>query len=581
MGDAGGGLLPPVLLRGRRHALRLELRRRPGPLRPGHRRHRRRAPSTTSATTPCPASRSASAVPGRRRVPGARHVGRRAVRADFQRRGAPRAGGRRVRVRQLLRRRPDVLDGHRARRRTAAGLPPALLHGQGTPAVRRGRARDAARHRAAAIPDKHVHGGAADLPGLAGRVPALRGTNGEIEDQEGRCPTLTASDLPSFLLTLGCHEPRGAARRRSRHRALPRPARRRHRPTRDRPPAPRRDVLRALPRDAPAARCSTRAWSCCSGRAASASTARRTGQEAVPIATGLVARAGATGSSRRCASRASCSCAASRCTKFLAQVFGNSGDVLKGRQMPSHQSGRAVNQVAWSSCIGPQIPQAVGAAWAMKLKKARRGRGRLLRRRRDEPARLPRRDELRRRLQGARACIVCQNNHWSISVPDRAADRVADDRRQGARVRRARACASTATTCSPCTRSCTTRARARARGRGPHVHRGGDVPHRRALDERRPDALPLRGRGRGVEAEGPARSPARAPRAPRARSTTRATRRSTRSSPPRSPRPSTRSRSSRRPRARRSSTTSTRSCRGTSRSNELSSRGSRKRHRTG
>ncbi len=46
---------------------------------------------------------------------------------------------------------------------------------------------------------------------------------------------------------------------------------------------------------------------------------------------------------------------------FVAQVFGNSGDVLKGRQMPSHQSGRAVNQVSWSSCIGPQIPQAVGA----------------------------------------------------------------------------------------------------------------------------------------------------------------------------------------------------------------------------
>src|SRR5262249_47269557 len=46
---------------------------------------------------------------------------------------------------------------------------------------------------------------------------------------------------------------------------------------------------------------------------------------------------------------------------FLAQIFGNSGDVLKGRQMPSHQSGRRVNQVAWSSCIGPQLPQAVGA----------------------------------------------------------------------------------------------------------------------------------------------------------------------------------------------------------------------------
>src|SRR6201999_3294729 len=49
---------------------------------------------------------------------------------------------------------------------------------------------------------------------------------------------------------------------------------------------------------------------------------------------------------------------------YVAQVFGNAGDLLKGRQMPSHMSGRSVNQVSWSSCIGPQIPQAVGAAWA-------------------------------------------------------------------------------------------------------------------------------------------------------------------------------------------------------------------------
>lgn len=56
-------------------------------------------------------------------------------------------------------------------------------------------------------------------------------------------------------------------------------------------------------------------------------------------------------------------------TTYLAQVYGNSRDVLKGRQMPSHMSGRQVNQVSWSSCIGPQLPHAVGAAWAAKLKK--------------------------------------------------------------------------------------------------------------------------------------------------------------------------------------------------------------------
>lgn len=55
-------------------------------------------------------------------------------------------------------------------------------------------------------------------------------------------------------------------------------------------------------------------------------------------------------------------------TTYLAQVYGNSGDVNKGRQMPSHMSGRSVNQVSWSSCLGPQLPQAVGAAWAAKIK---------------------------------------------------------------------------------------------------------------------------------------------------------------------------------------------------------------------
>ena len=103
-------------------------------------------------------------------------------------------------------------------------------------------------------------------------------------------------------------------------------------------------------------------------------------------------------------------------TKFIAQVFGNSGDVLKGRQMPSHHSGREVNQVSWSSCIGPQIPQAVGAAWAMKMKKTKSiavgfsGDGAT-----SQP-------DFHNAMNFAGVfktpCIIlCQNNHWSISVP--------------------------------------------------------------------------------------------------------------------------------------------------------------------
>jgi pyruvate dehydrogenase E1 component alpha subunit/2-oxoisovalerate dehydrogenase E1 component alpha subunit len=53
---------------------------------------------------------------------------------------------------------------------------------------------------------------------------------------------------------------------------------------------------------------------------------------------------------------------------YLAQAFGSARDLQKGRQMPSHPAGRAVNQVSWSSCIATQLPQAVGMAWAARLR---------------------------------------------------------------------------------------------------------------------------------------------------------------------------------------------------------------------
>ncbi|WP_433930661.1 thiamine pyrophosphate-dependent dehydrogenase E1 component subunit alpha [Sorangium cellulosum] len=101
---------------------------------------------------------------------------------------------------------------------------------------------------------------------------------------------------------------------------------------------------------------------------------------------------------------------------YVAQVFGNTGDLLKGRQMPSHMSGRRVNQVSWSSCIGPQIPQAVGAAWAAKLRRDSTvvvgfmGDGAT-----SEP-------DFHSAMNFAAVfrvpCVmICQNNHWAISVP--------------------------------------------------------------------------------------------------------------------------------------------------------------------
>jgi pyruvate dehydrogenase E1 component alpha subunit/2-oxoisovalerate dehydrogenase E1 component alpha subunit len=52
--------------------------------------------------------------------------------------------------------------------------------------------------------------------------------------------------------------------------------------------------------------------------------------------------------------------------RYLAQDFGTSLDPSKGRQMPSHQSAGAVRVVSWSSCIGTQLPHAVGMALAAK-----------------------------------------------------------------------------------------------------------------------------------------------------------------------------------------------------------------------
>lgn len=100
---------------------------------------------------------------------------------------------------------------------------------------------------------------------------------------------------------------------------------------------------------------------------------------------------------------------------YLSQVFGNSADVTKGRQMPSHQASKQVNQVSWSSCIGTQLPQAVGAAWAAKLKKedtvvmAYMGDG----------ATSSSDFHVAMNFAGvfkAPVVFVCQNNHWSISM---------------------------------------------------------------------------------------------------------------------------------------------------------------------
>lgn len=53
---------------------------------------------------------------------------------------------------------------------------------------------------------------------------------------------------------------------------------------------------------------------------------------------------------------------------FTSNLFGNANDPVLGRQMPCHEAWRQGNFTSISSPLGTQIPQAVGAAWAAKLK---------------------------------------------------------------------------------------------------------------------------------------------------------------------------------------------------------------------
>ena len=53
---------------------------------------------------------------------------------------------------------------------------------------------------------------------------------------------------------------------------------------------------------------------------------------------------------------------------FLCDLLGNAGDVMKGRQMPCHEAWRPGRFASISSPISTQIPHAVGAAWAARLK---------------------------------------------------------------------------------------------------------------------------------------------------------------------------------------------------------------------
>ena len=98
------------------------------------------------------------------------------------------------------------------------------------------------------------------------------------------------------------------------------------------------------------------------------------------------------------------------------QLWGNSADIVKGRQMPNHFSLRDWNMVSVSSPIGTQITQAAGTARAAQIRGEKIctwtyfGDGGTSE------------GEFHAGMNFAGVwkapCVfICENNHWAISVP--------------------------------------------------------------------------------------------------------------------------------------------------------------------
>ncbi len=101
---------------------------------------------------------------------------------------------------------------------------------------------------------------------------------------------------------------------------------------------------------------------------------------------------------------------------FLCDLLGNAGDRMRGHQMPCHEAWRPGLYASISSPIGTQIPHAVGAAWASRIRKEEMvslvyfGEG------------ATSANDFHTGLNFAGVhkvptLFVCRNNGWAISVP--------------------------------------------------------------------------------------------------------------------------------------------------------------------
>jgi pyruvate dehydrogenase E1 component alpha subunit/2-oxoisovalerate dehydrogenase E1 component alpha subunit len=105
---------------------------------------------------------------------------------------------------------------------------------------------------------------------------------------------------------------------------------------------------------------------------------------------------------------------------YVAQIFGNAADVSRGRQLPCHPCDRTTNYVVMSSCVGSQIPHAVGIAMAMKTCPPEGGPVPVCMGYRGDGATSAPDFHVAMNFAGvskAPVVLVCQNNQWAISTP--------------------------------------------------------------------------------------------------------------------------------------------------------------------